>query len=239
MNPIDLNIDMGEGMGNENELMPLINSCNIACGGHAGSLEEMQRVIDLAIKHKVKIGAHPSYPDRENFGRVSIRLSEKKLVQSLRDQLYSFMELLEDKKQLHHVKPHGALYNDCAKNPEVAEIVLNVIEECCPHALLFTLPKSVLEQRAKARGITIWREAFLDRGYTAQGKLQTRGEKGALLTTASAMSAQLNSIVEEHQVQAVSGQWIPMKAETFCLHGDHPNVVRNLKELLNLYPLQP
>ena len=87
MNPIDLNIDMGEGMGNENELMPLINSCNIACGGHAGSLEEMQRIIDLATKHKVKIGAHPSYPDRENFGRVSIQISEKKLMQSLKDQL--------------------------------------------------------------------------------------------------------------------------------------------------------
>ena len=151
MNPIDLNIDMGEGMGNENELMPLINSCNIACGGHAGSSEEMQRVIDLAIKYKVKIGAHPSYPDRENFGRVSIQISEKKLVQSLKDQLYSFMELLEDKKQLHHVKPHGALYNDCVKNPEVAEIVLNVIEECCPPRTNIYTPQKRPRTKSKSK----------------------------------------------------------------------------------------
>jgi len=235
MKHLDINLDIGEGFNIEDKLMPLINSCNIACGGHAGNIIEMTRLIALAKKHQVKIGAHPSYPDRENFGRVSMDISKKALKESIEKQLINFLELLDNPNELHHVKPHGAFYNDCAKNIDFANIMIEIILEYCPKTLLFTLPNSIMAKRAKSKGINIWREAFIDRGYNENGQLQNRGQKGAILTTSSAMFEQLKNFVINKKVKTINGQWISIEADTFCLHGDHPNAYKNLREVLDLY----
>ena len=238
MGNIDINVDMGEGFAKEREFMPLIQSCNIACGGHAGSLGEIKRITDLAQEKQVKIGAHPSYPDKENFGRVSIKISEKLLKESLEEQLLLFLDCLGDKALLHHVKPHGALYNDTAKDPQLAEVFLQVMERICPNAVLFTLPKSALGHLAKKRGIRVWNEAFLDRAYTGEGRLQNRSQPGAVLDSGTEMYQQLHSILHQGRVRTVEGNWILIDADTFCLHSDHPGALKNLKTILNLYQKQ-
>jgi UPF0271 protein len=235
MKYLDINLDIGEGFNIEEEVMPLINSCNIACGGHAGNILEMTRLISLAKKHQVKIGAHPSYPDKENFGRVSMDISKKDLKESLEKQLIDFLELLDNPNELHHVKPHGAFYNDCAINIDFANIMIEIILEYCPKALLFTLPNSIMAKRAKSKGINVWREAFIDRGYNENGQLQNRGEKGAILTNSSAMFQQLKNFVINRKVKTINGKWISIEADTFCVHGDHPNAYKNLREVLQLY----
>lgn len=237
MNNFDINIDMGEGFGVETQLMPLIQSCNIACGGHAGNESTISELISLARMHGVKIGAHPSYPDRENFGRVSMKISKYDLSQSLEKQLRYFIHLLGKADDLHHVKPHGALYNDCAENADLAMTFIEVLLKCCPNAILFTIPDSILGRLAREKGIKVWQEAFLDRGYTKDGKLQAREKKGAILSDIKAVYEQFDTLLHKAKVRSVDHQWIPMEADTYCLHGDHPQVVKNLQELLKRYRL--
>ena len=238
MKSIDLNVDMGEGFANESEFMPMIHSCNIACGGHAGSVEEIKRIVDLAQENQVKVGAHPSYPDKENFGRKSIKINRKALEKSIEEQLMLFLDSIGDHSLLHHIKPHGALYNDCAKNPELAEVFLRVMERVCPKAVLFTLPGSVLGAQAKRKGMRIWNEAFLDRAYTDEGHLQSRNVSGAVLGSGAEMYNQLFTILHQGRVKTIDGNWIPMNADTFCLHGDHPRALENLKKVFELHQNQ-
>ncbi len=238
MKKIDVNVDIGEGYRIEHDLMPLIQSCNIACGGHAGSDSEIKECISLAKKFKVKIGAHPSYPDQENFGRISMQIDEKTLKLSLENQLYRFLRHLENPKDLHHIKPHGALYNDCVMNKKIAKIFLNVVLKCCPRVIIFTLPGSELEQLALKKGIKVWREAFLDRGYDENGQLQSRDKPGSVISDINTMFTQLNTLINKNQIQTIKGSWISMKADTLCFHGDHPNLLNNLQELLKLYSIK-
>lgn len=235
MKNFDINVDVGEGYLIENDLMPLIQSCNIACGGHAGSDIEIIKCISLAKIHQVKIGAHPSYPDKENFGRTSIQIDEKSLAISIENQLISFIRHLKSLKDLHHIKPHGALYNDCFKDKKIAKIFINVVLKFCPEVILFTLPESELERQAKKKGIKVWREAFLDRGYKENGQLQEREKPGAIISDVNAMYSQLKGLINKNKLQTIKGDWISIKADTICFHGDHPNVLYNIQELLKLY----
>ena len=235
MKNFDINVDVGEGYLIENDLMPLIQSCNIACGGHAGSDIEIIKCISLAKIHQVKIGAHPSYPDKENFGRTSIQIDEKSLAISIENQLIRFIRHLKSLKDLHHIKPHGALYNDCFKDKKIAKIFINVVLKFCPEVILFTLPESELERQAKKKGIKVWREAFLDRGYKENGQLQEREKPGAIISDVSAMYSQLKGLINKNKLQTIKGDWISIKADTICFHGDHPNVLYNIQELLKLY----
>jgi UPF0271 protein len=235
MKNFDINVDVGEGYLIENDLMPLIQSCNIACGGHAGSDIEIIKCISLAKIHQVKIGAHPSYPDKENFGRTSIQIDEKSLAISIENQLIRFIRHLKSLKDLHHIKPHGALYNDCFKDKKIAKIFINVVLKVCPEVILFTLPESELERQAKKKGIKVWREAFLDRGYKENGQLQEREKPGAIISDVSAMHSQLKGLINKNKLQTIKGDWISIKADTICFHGDHPNVLYNIQELLKLY----
>ena len=231
----DINVDMGEGHLIEKDLMPIIQSCNIACGGHAGSDNEIKECIYLAKKHQVKIGAHPSYPDKKNFGRITMQIDKKKLALSLESQLNSFIRLLKNPKELHHVKPHGALYKDCAINKTLAKIFLNAVFKCCPWATIFTHPNSELEKQAKKIGVKVWGEVFLDRTYIESGQLEVREKPGAIIADVNTMYSRLIALINNNQLQTVKGVWISMKAETFCLHGDHPNAFQNLQDLLKLY----
>ena len=235
MKNFDINVDVGEGYLIENDLMPLIQSCNIACGGHAGCDIEIMKCISLAKIHQVKIGAHPSYPDKENFGRTSIQIDKKALAISIENQLIRFIRHLKSLKDLHHIKPHGALYNDCVKDKTIAKIFINVVLKFCPEVILFTLPEGELERQAKKKGIKVWREAFLDRGYKENGQLQEREKPGAIISDVSAMYSQLKGLINKNKLQTIKGDWISIKADTICFHGDHPNVLYNIQELLKLY----
>ena len=225
-----INADVGEGFGIEAEIMPLIDSCNIACGGHAGTKEEITRVITLAKKNDIKIGAHPSYPDLKNFGRISMEITPDKLYESLKKQLKSV--LYHSSYTLNHVKAHGALYHDSANKPEIADLLIKVILELCPHAIIVTLPNSILEKLGQKNNLTIWREGFIDRLYHDNGQLVSRANPIATLSTLEDLYQQFYSLINHQNVKTLEGNTLSLKVDTLCIHGDHPNAIRNLKSLI-------
>lgn len=225
-----INADVGEGFGIEAEIMPLIDSCNIACGGHAGTKEEITRAIALAKKNGVKIGAHPSYPDLKNFGRISMEITPDKLYESLKKQLKSV--LYHSSYTLNHVKAHGALYHDSANKPEIADLLIKVILELCPHAIIVTLPNSILEKLGQKNNLTIWREGFIDRLYHDNGQLVSRANPIATLSTLEDLYQQFYSLINHQNVKTLEGNTLSLKVDTLCIHGDHPNAIRNLKSLI-------
>jgi UPF0271 protein len=218
---IDINCDVGEGIGNEEILMPLIQSCNIACGGHAGSKETMQKVIRLALKYDVKIGAHPSYPDKENFGRKSLNIEKEVLSASIVSQLKCITSaLLAVGGQLHHIKAHGALYNDIAAQNELAEVYLNAVKEYRSCAVLFAPCGSKFAKLAIEAGFTVWEEAFADRAYLSNGGLASRNTPGSVLTDPLIVWEQIRVLLKDRKVKSVSGEWVKMTPKTYCIHGD-------------------
>ena len=235
MNKININVDMGEGFNVEEKLMPLINSCNISCGAHAGSTSEIKRVVNLAKINAVKIGAHPSYPDRKNFGRISMKITRSELKKSIENQLLRFIQQLDHPRDLNHIKPHGALYNDCVKDKNVAQIIVEIVEKYYPDVVIFTIHNGELYKLAISKGLNVHSEAFLDRGYKDNGQLEDRGKKGSILENGRSMFYQLYNILEKKQLRTVNGKWINITADTFCIHGDHANVLENLNLLHQLY----
>ncbi|WP_442267504.1 5-oxoprolinase subunit PxpA [Tenacibaculum sp. ZS6-P6] len=226
---IDINCDVGEGVNNEDKLMPLISSCNIACNAHAGSIEIIDHVIALAKKYKVKVGAHPSFPDRENFGRKLMDISEEKLQKSIEDQLELLIE--RSKKQsvkIHHVKPHGALYNIAAKDEYYANIVLNAIEKKLPKAFLYAPYNSVISNLAEERNIKVKFEAFLDRAYNNDLSLVSRNLPGALISNEHKAWEQLQRMIQKEEVISIQEEVVNIKADTFCVHGDNDHAIQML-----------
>ena len=230
---IDLNCDVGEGIGNEAQLMPYISSCNIACGAHAGSIEIIDEVIRLAQKNHVKIGAHPSYPDRENFGRLVMKISNDELEDSLIRQI----TLLENRtkvltgKSIHHVKPHGALYNVSAKSEEVAKVVLTAIKKTVPQSKLYVPYNSVIEKMALKHNFDISYEIFADRNYLEDLSLVPRSQPNALLKNEEEVCEHVLNMVANQKVKTVSGKQMTIKADTCCLHGDNVRAIRIIKFL--------
>ncbi len=239
---IDINCDVGEGIGNEADLFPMISSCNIACGGHAGSKESIKKSLELAQKFNVRVGAHPSYPDRRNFGRVSMCITDADLIKSLNNQLKLFMtECNELGLTLHHIKPHGALYNDIAKNEHIANVFLTAILPFKNKAILYVPYGSVIEALAKANNFNIMREAFADRNYNKDLSLVSRKHENALISNGEEVLAHLVFMRNENQVRTVNGEKIPIQADTFCIHGDTPSafqILTYITEHLPEYNLQ-
>lgn len=235
---IDINVDMGEGIGNEAEIMPFISSCNIACGGHAGDKTSMETVVRLAKTHRVKIGAHPSFPDRANFGRVHIDMSCAALFTSLKKQIKALQTILfKEHRVLHHVKPHGALYNVAAVNIKVAHVIVEVMKSLVLPVKLYVPYQSVIADIATKNGIGIVYEAFADRNYNEDLTLVSRQEKDALISDVDAMFNHVFNMVSKQRVKTISGKEINIMANTFCIHGDNPNAVvliKNLKDKLEL-----
>ena len=226
---IDINCDVGEGIGNEADLFPMISSCNIACGGHAGSKESIRQSIELAIKYNVRVGAHPSYPDRENFGRVSMNISDGDLIKSISNQLKLFMtECNELGATLHHIKPHGALYNDFAKCEHLANVFLRAISTYKDKVILYVPYGSVIELLAKANNFSIMKEAFADRNYNNDLSLVSRKQDNALISNGKDVLEHLVLMSNENQVRTVNGGKIPIEADTFCIHGDTPSAFQIL-----------
>lgn len=232
MKKIDINCDVGEGLNNEDKLMPYIQSCNIACGGHAGNSELMRAVAVLAIKHNVKIGAHPSYPDTENFGRISLEISPDDLIKSIRSQINDLIEIINNEGgSLHHIKPHGALYNDIVKNEALSLLFLEAILPYKTLAKLYVPYNSVIEKNALKKKFSIIYEAFADRNYNDDLSLVSRQEKNALITSPALVLKHLSEIINNELVTTISGKKTPIKALTFCVHSDTENVIEIVKRL--------
>lgn len=231
MEYIHINCDLGEGGKDDAELMPLISACNIACGGHAGTLESMRETVALAIHNRVEIGAHPSYPDKENFGRISPQLEPEDLQRSLVAQILSLKQITESEGGiLNHIKPHGALYNDACTDENIAGIIINAIEEFEEILPIYAPENSVISRLAKDR-ITVIFEAFADRNYEENFQLVSRQNSHALITEKEEVFNHLFEMFSQGKLTSVTGKKIPCKAATFCVHGDTPNSLEILKYL--------
>ena len=223
---IDLNCDLGEGASHDAELMPLVSSANIACGAHAGDEETMRRTIALALRHGVAIGAHPGYADRENFGRTEQNLPPAAVGELVRGQLIALQRLAaEQGAALTHVKPHGALYNQAARDPALADAIAAAVAEVDPSLVLFGLAGSHSLAAAEARGLATASEVFADRTYRPDGSLTPRTQPGALIDNAAAACAQALRLARDGLVRTTDGREIPLRADTVCLHGDGPHAV--------------
>jgi UPF0271 protein len=226
---IDLNCDMGEGMETDAAIFPYISSVNISCGYHAGNVDVMRRTVALALRHRVAIGAHPSYPDRVNFGRVDMLgkgVALEEISGLIVDQLIILQGICDEfGARLHHVKPHGALYNRAARDATVSELICRAIQAFNPSLKLYGLSGSVMGVEAARHGLVFVNEVFADRTYRADGSLTPRDVPGALITDAALSLAQVVRMVEEGRVVAVSGEEVAICAETICLHGDGSNAV--------------
>lgn len=221
---IDLNCDLGEGMSNDSALMTWISSANIACGGHAGDDDSMRRTIEMALENGVAIGAHPSYIDKANFGRIDClekNLSLEQLKKDLIIQLTKFSSICDEFGiAVHHVKPHGALYNRVAKDREVAELIAAVMLELNYPRLLYGLSGSSQQGITIGSGIRFVKEVFSDRTYQTDGSLTPRSVKGALIEDSDTSIRQVLGMVKAGTVKSLDGVEIAVKAETICIHSD-------------------
>lgn len=226
---IDINADLGEGIGNDEQIMPLISSCSIACGGHFGNKESIKNTIQLAKKYRVKIGAHPSFPDRDNFGRKLLTLTKRKLQETISAQLNLFLEVCHSEDiEMHHVKLHGALYNYAAKDAPTADAIVEAILETQIRPILYVPPNSILAEKAKNL-LPLWYEAFIDRRYHNDGTLVSRMLEDAVILDNKSAWNQLKQLVVKGSVNTIEGQEIPLQADTFCIHGDTPQALGILK----------
>ena len=224
---IDVNCDIGEGIENDESLMPFITSANIACGYHAGDATTMRSTVMMAKKAHVAIGAHPSFLDRENFGRTEIKdITPQQVYDVVIAQLTSIHKIvIECNAHLHHVKPHGALYNMAAKDPALSMAIAHAIYDFDKTHVLFGLSGSYLISEAKAMGIKTASEVFADRTYQNDGNLTPRTKLNALIEDEEQAIGQVIQMIKKGTVTATSGKEVPILAETICLHGDGKNAV--------------
>ena len=234
---IDINCDLGEGLGNESDLLPYISSCNIACGGHAGDENLMRTVASEASKYGVKVGAHPAYPDRENFGRVSMTIPREELSESIQSQLKSMTAILKTLRvPLNHIKPHGALYNDIAADASLAEAFLESISAYKPDVLLYLPFRSRASEIAIKKGFRVFFEAFADRNYNEDLSLVSRKLQNAIIESPKAVLRHLINMIHKKAVVTITGKKVEIEADTFCVHGDTPSALQILMYLSKELP---
>ena len=234
---IDINCDVGEGVQNEQKLFPFISSCNIACGGHTGDKDTMLKTVGLAKDNQVKIGAHPSYPDKNNFGRVSMKMDYGKLSDSIKEQLYQLHRICASEGVTwQHIKPHGALYNDIAKDSKLASLFLESIEEYRSDVVLFVPYASVIQDRAKEYGFKTKVEAFADRNYNNDLSLVSRSRTNALIERPEEVLQHIVRMARKKKVLCVNDELRPIQAETFCIHGDTPAALQILMYITQELP---
>ena len=230
MYKVDLNCDMGEGMGSDKLIMPFIQSANIACGAHAGNDDMIRETIRLAIQYGVSIGAHPGFADKMNFGRKNMDLPEAELYQLIRWQIEKVKLFAgEQDMRLHHVKPHGALYNMAAKDKAIARTIVAAIKHIDAEMILIGLSGSMLIQEADQSGLKTLSEVFADRTYQDDGSLTPRSHPNALIDETEKMVGQVKQMIHSQTVTTVSGKSIKINAETICIHGDGPHAVEFAK----------
>jgi UPF0271 protein len=223
---VDLNCDLGEGAGHDAELMTLVSSVNIACGGHAGDEDTMRTTVNLALERGVTIGAHPGFPDRQNFGRRELPASTAQIKGWMTEQMQRLLAIATAcGAQVRHVKPHGALYNLAAHDGEVAHAVAEAVCEIDPRMLLVGRAGGRLLEAGADLGLRTASEVFADRTYQADGSLTPRSRADALITAQAAAVAQVLRMVGEGKVMSTDGRDVDIRADTVCLHGDGPDAV--------------
>lgn len=228
----DLNCDMGEGIGNDEAIMPFITSANISCGFHAGNGDIIRSTMALAIKHNVLVGAHPSFHDKENFGRKEFFLSKDKLYAIVLEQLIKIDLIAKEKGAvLHHVKPHGALYNMSARDIQIAGTIAQAIKDFNEELVVYGLSNSHSIGEAKALGLKTANEVFADRTYQDDGSLTPRSQPNALIEDEHKCIQHVLQMVKEGTLTTVSGKTIPIVAETICIHGDGKHAVSFAKKI--------
>ncbi len=232
---MDINCDLGEGIGRDADLMPYLGSCNIACGGHAGDRESMITTMRLAKEHDVRIGAHPSFEDRPNFGRKEMYVPPERLRSQLIHQIAELAALarLED-VEIHHVKPHGALYNMAARSSDLAKLIVNVLQFFNEDLVLYGPFGSQMERKAKEAGIPYAVEAFADRSYSDSFGLVPRSEPEAVLTDPQEIRERVMRMIRKGEVVSISGKVRHVDVDTICIHGDNPAAVEIARELAQL-----
>ena len=229
---LNINCDLGEGLNNEHIIMPLIDSCNIACGGHAGDNGSMIECVEISIKNNVKIGAHPSYPDKINFGRKKIDISPSELSYSIISQIES-LETIADSYglELNHIKAHGALYNQMIIDTELSNFYLDTIKDFKNKCSLYIPYKSEIEKIALKKGFSIIYEAFGDRNYNDDLSLVSRNNENALITDPESVVNHIKTIKETETVKTINGNFKKIKFDTICIHSDTNNSIEILKKI--------
>ena len=223
---VNINCDLGEAVGNDAAITPFIDRANIACGYHAGDRHTMEQTIALCCEHKVAIGAHPSFLDRENFGRKEIQLPQEEIYELVMQQLIILNEAAEAfDKNIEHVKPHGALYNMSARDPLLAGTIARAVRDFDDNLILMGLSGSHSIIQAEKLGLKTFSEAFADRSYQDDGSLTPRSEQGALIHETEEVVKKVLQMVNDRTVTTVSGKTIPIIVETICIHGDGEQAV--------------
>ena len=236
MPSVDLNCDVGEGVGADVELMPLVTSANIACGFHAGDAATMRATVALALEHGVALGAHPSFRDVAGFGRRNIELPTEEVQDLVTQQVHALADVAAAQgARLTHVKPHGALYNMASTRRDLAEAIARAVYLVDPALVLFGLAGSALVSAGREAGLSVAEEVFADRRYAPDGTLVSRSLPRALITDTHESIEQTLQMVRHGTVRAVNGADVPVRADTICLHGDAAgaaNVARALRSAL-------
>ncbi|KGQ25975.1 LamB/YcsF family protein [Gallibacterium anatis CCM5995] len=226
MKHVDLNVDLAEGCSNDQRLLQLVTSANVACGLHAGDFNEMHKAIRWAKENNVRIGAHPSFPDRENFGRTNMQLPDEELKACLLYQLGAVKALCDAEcVSLSYVKPHGALYNQAAKDESLATLIALTIKQFDPSLKLMGLSGSLMLKVAQQHGLGIISEVFADRHYLADGSLVPRSRADALVDNDEEAISQVLQMVLQGSVPTVDGQDVAIQADSICLHGDGEHAI--------------
>ena len=226
---IDFNVDVGEGIGNEAQIIPLVSSVNIACGGHAGDEKIIKEVLTLAKIHNVRVGAHPSFPDKANFGRVPMNISFSDLSLSLKNQI-DLLEVVanEELVDITYIKPHGALYHLACNEREFAQLL---IELAGRRYSLMGLPNSLLQELCASNGVDFIKEGFSDRAYESNGDLRKRSLEGSVLSDISDVSKQVFDLIKG-KITSFSGESLNLNIDSICFHGDHDGAEKLIKEVV-------
>lgn len=229
---IDINCDMGEintllDNGTYEALMDHVTSINIACGGHAGDEKMIRAMVKTAKEKKVKIGAHPSYPDRKNFGRYEMDITNEELSTSILEQITRVMDIAtEQNYSISHMKPHGALYNKAANDESLATLIGEVIKSINPSLPVMCLAVSKMVSILKDMGLNVLRESFADRTYESDGSLRKRTLSNALIVDPQIATLQAYNISKNNKLVAHDGTEITIQSETVCIHSDTPDALK-------------
>ncbi|MBK3518585.1 5-oxoprolinase subunit PxpA [Carboxylicivirga marina] len=232
MKYIDINCDLGEGIGNDAAVMPFISSANIACGYHAGDINSMDKTVQMARENKVAIGVHPGFNDPDNFGRIAHHLSAAEIEQLVKEQVVILQkQAVKHGCSITHVKPHGALYNMAAADYDIALAIAQGIKAVNAGLLFYGLANSLMLKAAEDLGLKAVSEVFADRAYTSSGQLVSRQQAGAVIHDVERCKKRVLDMVLHNRVESIDGEPIAIKADTICIHGDNPGAVELAKAL--------
>ena len=232
-NFIDINVDLGEGFNNECFIMPFISSCNVACGGHAGDFETMKKTLFLAKSHNVRVGAHPGFPDKGNFGRQVMNLSFGQLTESIFEQINSLQNIGQEiGVEIEYIKPHGALYHKVCSDVSYSNWFLKFIKENFPNLKIMGLPNCLLQELCSANNLSYIKEGFADRVYEDDGNLRSRNLPASNHEESVLIIEQIVDLING-KVNTYGGETICFQVDSICFHGDHPGSADRISFVVN------